>query len=124
VVSAHGHDGSTSSWVSVIDLRDELGGQSHFGRAIGGAALDADVPALRVTSTGAAAWVAVARAPRKRLTRTSTSGIVKYVYSLAADSNAPRLVARGKRIVPASLRLRDGRVSWRDGKRRHSVAVR
>jgi hypothetical protein len=121
VVSAYGHDGSTSSWVSVIDLRDELDGQSHFGPALGAGALNADVPALRVTSTGAAAWVAVKRAPAKRFTR--TRGIVKHVYGLAPGSGAPRLLAQGKRIAPASLRLRDGGVSWRDGKRRHSAGV-
>lgn len=129
VVSAYNHDMTTSSYVSVVDLRDDLGGFSTAAPALPSSA-PAAVPALKLAPGGAPAWIACSSVRHKdgrppgRCTRTGRAEKQVFVLPPHTPVAFPgRRVAKGRHIDPASLTISGGRVLWRDGKRRYSAPL-
>lgn len=117
VLSEFSHIDDTGTWVAITDLRDERSGESRSVNALA-PGVTATVSGLRLAPSGAAAWVASAvRAP-------GLSSDERRLMAWSTTRAKPRLVAKGTRIVPRSLKLAGGRLTWREGKRRHSTRLR
>ena len=128
VVASFSHN-SSASYISVVDLRDELSDMTTVAPAVAGFE-SAPVPALKLAPSGAAAWVACSPLRRKDGrppgSCTARGRSLKQVYVVPAGSGfvtSARRVGAGQRIDPASLRVSAGRVSWRDGTRHRSVPL-
>lgn len=106
-------------WISIVDLRDEVSGQSRNAAPLGLTSYP-QIPVIRVQSNGAAAWVAC-RPSRARCARGAKQ--IKYVLAFGLESAKPHVVGRGTRIDPRSLKLRGDRVFWQDGARRRSAKL-
>jgi hypothetical protein len=118
----HGCDGST--WIDITDLRDDRSGLSRSGPAVITRTPNAPVPVLRLKRDGSAAWVACP--PEKKGARGACSAgsrRIKEVYSFGLSRDTPRLVDRGWKIDPASLRIGTDRIWWRHGARRRSAPL-
>jgi hypothetical protein len=118
-----GHGGDVSTWISIVDLRDEATGLNRNGPAVTPSAY-AEVPAIRLAANGAAAWVACGPFTSAHAGKCLRGGKrVKQVLAFGLDSRTPRVVGRGTRIDPRSLKLRGSRVVWQDGTRRRSAKL-
>jgi hypothetical protein len=106
--------------VTVSDLRFEGSDRGRFVSVRAGRDPYARVGSLVLRSNGAFAWISCANtnpdryiaSPRGDCTR---PGRVNSVYRVRSNSRRRELVARGRGIHPASLRLRGGTISWRRG---------
>jgi hypothetical protein len=110
VLTVRAHEGEVSTWVSIVDLRDEWSGRNRAAPAsnVFGAV---PVPTLRLRRDGAAAWVA--RSGRR----------MKQVFAFGVSRRNAKLLGHGTKIVPASLRIDGTRVRWRDGRHRRSAPL-
>jgi hypothetical protein len=78
------------------------------------------IPALRLVHTGRIAWIAKEIAYQ---TESCSGGAVYYVYKVVRP-NRPRLLDTGPGIDPTSLRIRSGRMYWRNNGQTRTSSLR
>lgn len=118
VTHSNGHSESTTA-VSVIDLRDPDSGVNG-GVYPEGFDHTTDVIATRLKPNGAVAWIDCPSGDHC----SRVGGANKHLAVLDAHAHAhePRRLDSGRRIDPASFRLRGSRLTWRNaGKLRHAT---
>jgi len=131
VVEIGNHDASTSTLMTLTDLRDEVSGIGRAANATpparGQVGERAVVPALKLKPNGAMAWIACAvdfrRPPNVRRTCRRPGGLTKQLWAWNLADGKPRLVAHGKRIDPRTLKLNGSRLTWKAGKRHRAATL-
>jgi hypothetical protein len=96
--------------LKVVDLRDPVRGIQRD-LDLGGDAAD-----VALTRAGGVAWIEC----KSKKDDCSDPRPVYKVYRLDSNAPKPRLLGRGRRIAPRSLRLRGSRLTWLDAGRRHA----
>jgi hypothetical protein len=113
------NDSEASTDVYVIDTRKpDIEAQQQGTRA----STQAKIGSLVLSPTGATAWIScdVEQEGNGRIGRAcSRPGASDRVYRLPPGARKPELLAKGRKIDPASLKRRAGHLSWiEDGRRK------
>jgi hypothetical protein len=117
------NENDASTRVYVIDTRKpDFEAQAEGSRV----STQSKVGSLVLSPSGATAWIScdVEQEGNGRIgRRCARPGALDRVFRLGAGSSKPRLLAKGRKIDPASLKRRGNRISWSDGGRTKTASL-